>query len=124
MRNKSAYFARISSKTVGTMASQLSIRKRDIDDSKDVYFTIIRDAKIFDCYRGCTMAVKIDDNPIFNLQLNGGEGGDSVFIKDKNLKDFVAKMKQGKQMIVELPVYREGKKQFKFNIEGLKWDHF
>lgn len=126
MRNQSKYYASLYSDNKITTSSfddedvTLFLRKREKDE--DVFFSISKG--LFDC-NSCKIAIKIDDNQIIYLSADRGESYDALFITNKKqLLNLVKNMKKGKKMIVELPVYRYGKQQAKFDIRDLKWEHF
>ncbi|QLB40792.1 hypothetical protein [Mannheimia pernigra] len=126
MRNQSKYYASLSSDNKITTSSlneeyvSLFLRKRE--KKEDVFFAINKG--LFDC-DPCTIAIKIDEHQITHLKAERGEGYDTLFILNKKQAiEFTKNMKKGKKMIVELPIYRYGKQQAKFEIKGLKWEHF
>lgn len=93
---------------------------------QEVYFLLSKG--FFDCtYNACSaIAVKIDDEGIFHLPVavERKRGNALSIINIKSKTDFINKLKSGKRMIIELPIYNMGKQQVQFNIEGLKWEYF
>ena len=104
--------------------SQLGLGLRTSSKSNDIIFAITKGQ--FGCIDDCTLAVKFDDGEVENYPLaKASNGGSSIFIKDKNnVQKFALNLKKAKKLIVELPFYSEGRKQFHFNVEGLEWKHF
>lgn len=126
MRNEFQYSAYIYTDNMITTSSLggepvlLVISKK----AKKEYIAFAIHKGVFDC-ASCKIAIKIDDDEITHLKAERGDGYDTLFITNKKqLLEFVKNMKKGKKMIVELPIYRYGKQQAKFEIRELKWDHF
>lgn len=128
MRNQFTYAAVVHSKNKLAVLDNteedvtLILGKRE--NIRAVVFSIKKG--MFNCrYNGCSIAMKIDEGMVFNLTFDKDEFGTSLHLANKKQKiEFVKKLKKGKQMIVELPIYVHGNQQVKFNIEGLKWEHF
>lgn len=72
----------------------------------------------------CFAAVKFDNGDIQNIELSSTTdySSDVLFIANEyDVDSFVASLKSSKKLIVELPFYQEGKKQFGFTVSGLNW---
>ena len=82
----------------------------------------------FSCNRVCNIAIKFDSDKVENYSFLKLPDNPSVlffFEKDESkFKNFVLKLKESKKLIVELPIYSAGIKQFIFDTSDLKWDHF
>jgi len=104
---------------------QITLRKNDTNPS-DVMFAISKGQ--FNCNtitESCFAAVKFDNGPIQNIELAGSADHSSevMFISHQNeVNKFIAELKNSKNLIIELPFYREGNKQFKFKLSELNWD--
>jgi hypothetical protein len=133
MRNKMTYVAyKFSSNSVDLPApyekdTQASIAIRRHSQFGDgVLFNL--HGGHFKCNRVCNIAIKFDSDKVENysfLKLPDNPGVLFLFEKDDNkFNNFVLKLKESKKLIVELPIYSVGKKQFTFNTEGLKWKYF
>lgn len=93
----------------------------DILDSKTdeprIFLTI--DKGQYDCESyGCFTAVKFGNSPIQYLTFNKYEtsgGTDTILIFTENSNAFLENVRKFNSIIIELPFYREGKRQFKFD---------
>lgn len=76
---------------------------------------------VLDCSRRrpCEMAAKFDDGEVLSYRLTQSDNPDWAFID--NHQAFLSRLKGAQRLIIEVPVYRSGKPQFKFDIEGLEW---
>lgn len=72
---------------------------------------------LINCIRTCDIAYKIDENPI---QTRGAQTDSSYkvvsFIADQQTLSAIA---QGSSMLVELPLYQKGSRQYKFELGTL-----
>ncbi|NNH77377.1 hypothetical protein HLH17_06775 [Acinetobacter sp. ANC 5380] len=100
--------------------------RRDVGKPTDVYFSISKGQFTCDTFNNnCYASIKIDDGPVENISLVGTKDYSSeiLFIEsDHDSKQFIQRIKKANQVIVELPFYQGGRQQFKFDIDGLKWD--
>lgn len=133
MRNKMTYAAyKFSSNSVDLPApyekdTQASITIRRHSQFGDgALFTLY--GGHFNCNRVCNIAIKFDSDKVENYSfLKLPDNPDILFFFEKDeskLKNFVLKLKESKKLIVELPIYSVGNKQFIFDTSDLKWDHF
>ncbi|PJG81976.1 hypothetical protein [Caviibacterium pharyngocola] len=133
MRETTNYFASIlSSNKVefsfpyqGGSHLYMTLRKHS-ELGNDVMFIISKGQ--FSCrINGCKISVKFDNNKVENYTMSEPDSGgsDTLFISSsQDIKKFTDKLRKSKKVIVELPFYEHGKKQFTFDIEGLTWSHF
>lgn len=69
----------------------------------------------------CDVSMKFDSGQIIELKAAPAADTNSVlYVQNPNL--FVATAKMAKALIIEVPVYRYGKAQFKFDVSGLEWE--
>lgn len=106
--------------------SNLNITLRKLsNDPTEVMFTISDGQYSCNTISGnCFAAVKFDDGNIKNIELNGTNdySSDVVFIaNDYDVDNFIGSLRKSKKLIVELPFYQEGRRQFSFTISGLDW---
>lgn len=48
---------------------------------------------------------------------------DLLFVAyDKTESKIIEQLKNSKKLVIEVPFYQEGKKQFTFNVNGLEWN--
>lgn len=74
------------------------------------------------CQRGetCEVKVRFDDGSIEDLTTKiASDSNDMLAVFDA--PGFVEKLRLSKRVIIEIPVYREGRSQFKFAPSDLKW---
>ncbi|MCH7331922.1 hypothetical protein [Acinetobacter modestus] len=72
----------------------------------------------------CFASVKFDNQVIKEIELDGTTdySSDVLFIKSsKDSESFIHDISKSKALIIELPFYQEGNKQFKFSPSGLEW---
>ncbi|MCU4628262.1 hypothetical protein KTJ53_00835 [Acinetobacter variabilis] len=104
---------------------QITLRKNNNNPS-DVMFAISKGQ--FHCNtitESCFAAIKFDNGSIQNIELAGSADHSSeiMFISHQSdVNKFIAELKSSKNLIIELPFYREGNKQFKFKLSELNWD--
>lgn len=75
---------------------------------------------MFTCqsYDNCFVSAKFDSNPIEKYTvLKPTDHSSNVFFI-KNEKKFIKQIMESKKLIIEATFYKEGSKQFKFNLEG------
>lgn len=73
----------------------------------------------------CYASVKFDNKNIQKIKLSGtsDHSSDILFIEnDQDVDRFIQSVLNSEQLIIELPFYQEGNKQFKFTLQGLKWE--
>jgi len=69
----------------------------------------------------CDVSMKFDDGKVLDLKAMGDEETSNIIhVQNPNL--FVATARISKRLIVEVPLYKLGKTQFKFDISGLAWE--
>lgn len=74
------------------------------------------------CQRGetCEVKARFDDGSIEDLTTKiASDSNDMLAVFDS--PGFVEKLRISKKVIIEVPVYREGRSQFKFSPSDLKW---
>ncbi|MBH3444064.1 hypothetical protein I5L59_10805 [Pseudomonas moraviensis] len=69
----------------------------------------------------CDVSMKFDGGEVLDVKAMSAADTNSVLhVQNPNL--FVATAHLAKSLIVEVPVYRYGKAQFKFDVSGLEWE--
>ena len=77
----------------------------------------------FDCgMNGCALHAKIDDGSVVTLYATEAAGGNTggVFVSDPAAT--IARMRAGKRLTLEVPIFHDGARQFTFDVEGLVWN--
>lgn len=72
---------------------------------------------------GCDLAVKFDDEPVSSVHAHEATGGSTNAMFLDYPTTFIKKMKSSKHLIIEVPVYQAGDKQFKLETAALEWAH-
>jgi hypothetical protein len=67
------------------------------------------------------IAVKFDDGPVQKWSVSEAAAGSSNLIFLNSEKKFVAKLKEAKKLMLEVPFYDAGKKVIEFDVAGLEW---
>lgn len=102
------------------------VLKKVNNDPTDVMFLINNGQ--FSCDTigdNCFATFKFDNGELQIIALSGTEdhSSDALFIRNqRDADEFISTLKLSKKLIIELPFYQHGKKQFTFNPVGLKWD--
>ncbi len=101
--------------------SRLKISVRETKQyGEDVIFQI-SDGQFKCGLYGCSGMISFDGNAE-NLTLSTPESGSSKVLFAKYPKPIIKKLKSSEITIVELPFYKEGPHQFRFETFGLEWD--
>ncbi|MBX7458310.1 hypothetical protein K3152_08640 [Qipengyuania sp. 1NDH17] len=98
---------------------RMTVRKTQ-QYGEDVIFQI-SDGQIVCRIRDCAGMISIDGKPE-RLSLNRSADGDSTVVFAQYPAAIIRKLKSSEKVIVELPFYREGNRQFKFDTAGLEWE--
>jgi hypothetical protein len=72
---------------------------------------------------GCELAVKFDDEPVSSVHAHEAAGGSTNAVFIDYPTTFIKKMKASKHLMLELPLYQAGDKQFKFETAAFEWSH-
>lgn len=103
---------------------KITIRKRS-NEPAEIMFVISKGQYSCDTISdNCFTTIKFDDGSVENIELSSttDHSSDVLFIAYNEDSDrFIKSLLKSKKLIVELPFYQEGKKQFKFTTSGLKW---
>lgn len=98
---------------------QITVRKT-AQYGQDVIFQISDGQFVCGIY-DCTGMISIDGKPE-KLSLNTSADHDSKVLFAKYPDAIIKKLKSSSKVIVELPFYQEGNRQFTFATRGLEWD--
>jgi hypothetical protein len=102
----------------GGSTGAITIRKKRGD--LDIYFTISRgqiDTDIDETY----IRVKFDNEKPVNYSMSEADDGSSDILFFNNKSSLLKKIRKSKRMVVEVPFYQNGVKQFEFRIRNLNW---
>lgn len=73
----------------------------------------------FDCRGGaCAVSYKFDDGKV-ETPATSSSSNTAIFMD--NPQAFLDELRKAKRLIVEVPIYKAGLPQFKFDVAGLKW---
>ena len=104
--------------------SKLLLTLRETGNQKDVIVTISKGQILCDI-RGCDLSFKFDDGAVQSITMSepDNHSSEALFVMyDKTEDKIINQIKSSKKLIVEVPFYREGKKQFAFDVSGLEWN--
>lgn len=126
MRGATTQFASLFSRNAHSFAfpysggSKLEITLRRTGGYDDVMLEISK-GQFTSCFSNCTIAAKFDDGQILTYTGNAAADGrsDVIFINEK--AGFLRRIAQAKKLILEPEFHREGRRQFTFDVSGLKW---
>src|SRR5690606_36573617 len=126
MRGATTQFASLFSRNAHSFAfpysggSKLEITLRRTGGSDEMMLEISK-GQFTSCLSHCTIAAKFDDGNILTYTGNAAADGvaDVIFINEK--AGFLRRIAQAKRLIREPEFHREGRRQFTFDVSGLKW---
>lgn len=100
----------------------LTLRKRGT--GVDVMVAVSK-GQILCGIQNCETAFKFDNSAVQSITMSEPEShsSDLLFIThDKTRSKTISQLKNSKKLVIEVPFYQEGKKQFTFNVSGLEWN--
>ena len=68
---------------------------------------------------------KFDDNPVQSISMvePDSHASDMLFVAyDKTEAKIINQLRNSKKLVIEVPFYQEGKKQFTFDVGNLEWN--
>lgn len=99
----------------------LTLRKRGKE--VDVMVAVSK-GQILCRIQNCETAFKFDNGLVQSITMSEPEShsSDLLFIAyDKTKSKVISQLKNSKKLVIEVPFYQEGKKQFTFDVSGLEW---
>lgn len=100
----------------------LALRKRGSE--VDVMVSITK-GQILCGVQNCEAAFKFDNGEVQSVTMSepDNHSSDLLFIAyDKTESKIISQLKNSKKLVIEIPFYQEGKKQFTFDVSGLEWN--
>lgn len=100
----------------------LTLRKRGSE--VDVMVSITK-GQILCGIQNCETAFKFDNGEVQSITMSepDSHSSDLLFVAyDKTESKIIEQLKNSKKLVIEVPFYQEGKKQFTFNVNGLEWN--
>ncbi|MFC3506741.1 zinc ribbon domain-containing protein [Acinetobacter pseudolwoffii] len=100
----------------------LALRKRGSE--VDVMVSITK-GQILCGIQNCEAAFKFDDGAVQSVTMSepDNHSSDLLFIAyDKTESKIISQLKNSKKLVIEIPFYQEGRKQFTFDVSGLEWN--
>jgi hypothetical protein len=75
----------------------------------------------FSCPPYGYVSVKVDSGNVEELDCSYPDDGDTSVIFLKHVGQLMAKLQNARTLIIEAEFYREGRRQFNFNVSGFQW---
>lgn len=100
----------------------LALRKRGSE--VDVMVSITK-GQILCGIQNCEAAFKFDDGAVQSITMSepDSHASDLLFVAyDKTESKIISRLKNSKKLVIEVPFYQQGKKQFTFDVSGLEWN--
>lgn len=100
----------------------LTLRKRGTE--VDVMVAVSK-GQILCGIQNCETAFKFDNGVVQSITMSEPEShsSDLLFIAyDETKSKIISQLKNSKKLVIEVPFYQEGKKQFTFDVSGLEWN--
>ena len=100
----------------------LALRKRGSD--VDVMVSVTK-GQILCGIQNCEAAFKFDDGAVQSITMSepDSHASDLLFVAyDKTESKIISQLKNSKKLVIEVPFYQQGKKQFTFDVSGLEWN--
>lgn len=75
--------------------------------------------------RDCEAAFKFDEGEVQSITMvePDSHSSDLLFVSYDNTENkIISQLKKSQRLVVEVPFYKEGKKQFTFDVSGLEWN--
>lgn len=104
--------------------SKLLLTLRETGNQKDVIVTISK-GQILCGIRGCDLSFKFNDGAVQSITMSepDNHSSEALFVMyDKTEDKIISQIKSSKKLVVEVPFYQEGRKQFTFDVSGLEWN--
>lgn len=89
---------------------------------KDVYVSITT-GQFNVKFQGTPVKFKFDDGAAETYGFNSADDGSHDVLFSNNPKRLIAKLKNSKTLKIEAEFFKEGSRIFRFNTEGLVWEH-
>lgn len=100
--------------------SKLEVTLRRTGGADEVMLEISK-GQFTSCISHCTIAAKFDDGKVLTYTGSAAAAGRSDVIFINETSGFVRRIGQAKRLTLEPEFYREGRRQFSFEVSGLKW---
>lgn len=100
----------------------LALRKRGPE--VDVMVSITK-GQILCGTQNCEAAFKFDGGAVQSITMSepDSHASDLLFVAyDKIESKIISQLKNSKKLVIEVPFYQQGKKQFTFDVSGLEWN--
>lgn len=100
----------------------LTLRKRGAE--VDVMVAVSK-GQILCGIQNCEVAFKFGNSEVQSVTMSepDNHSSDLLFISyDKTESKIINQLKSSKKLVIEVPFYQEGKKQFTFDVSGLEWN--
>jgi DNA-directed RNA polymerase subunit RPC12/RpoP len=88
---------------------------------KDALVRIDKGQILCRSYESCSIMIRFDDRPAAGYSARGPSDGSTEVVFIDNYPKFFAELKRSKRVLVELPLYQDGNRTWKFNVDGLTW---
>lgn len=126
---KTKFATTVSSNTVNfdfpyNGGSKLILTLRQSGNEVDVIVKVSK-GQILCGVSGCEAAFKFDDGAVQMVTMAEPDNyaSDVLFVMyDKTENQIISKLKTSNKLVIEVPFFQEGKKQFTFDVSGLKWN--
>lgn len=105
--------------------SKLLLTVRKNNEGNDVILRISK-GQILCGLDGCDVAFKFDDGSVQSISMVEPDNHSSevLFVRYDNTEEkIINHLKNSKNLVVEVPFYQEGRKQFTFDVSNLNWKH-
>ncbi|MDR2224081.1 MAG: hypothetical protein LBE34_15300 [Flavobacteriaceae bacterium] len=100
----------------------LSLTVRNMEGKNDVYLYLDKGQIPISIYNSESIKFKFDDGKAINYSYSSATGAMNSYAFFSKNKELITKIKAAKKIMIEVPVFDEGKVVFEFDAEGLVWD--
>lgn len=100
--------------------SKLELTLRRTGGADEVLLEISK-GQFTSCISHCAIAAKFDDGKVLTYTGSAAAAGRSDVIFINEASGFVRRIGQAKRLTLEPEFFREGRRQFSFEVSGLKW---
>jgi hypothetical protein len=104
----------------GGSSARMTIRRHP-EHGLDIIFSVSPSQMVCDVSDGCRALINIDGHQErITLLMPADYSSDQLFVS--NAQSLLARLRGSRRVIIELPFYQEGNRQFTFETAGLEWE--
>lgn len=103
--------------------SYLSLNVRNMDGKNDVFLQISKGQVMSSYSSNEYVRFKFDGGEPVTYYFNSSSDGDHTYAFLVQANSLIKKIKGAKEIKIDIPIYKEGRPVFNFDVTGLQWNH-